>query len=84
MCVGYIDLKKVCINDFYPLPNIDSLVDGSSGYIPLSFMDSYSGYKQIRMSPVDEEKATFMTDRVNLYYKVNPFLLKKCRRNVNN
>ena len=44
MCVDYTDLNKACPKDPYPLPNVDKLVDGSSGYKYLSFMDAYSGY----------------------------------------
>ncbi|XP_072066810.1 uncharacterized protein [Arachis hypogaea] len=31
MCVDYTDLNKACPKDPYPLPNIDTLVDSSSG-----------------------------------------------------
>jgi hypothetical protein len=44
MCVDYTDLNRACPKDAYPLPNIDKLVDNSSGYKLLSFMDAYSGY----------------------------------------
>ena len=47
MCVDYIDLNRACPKDAYPFPNIDKLVDNSSGYKLLSFMDAYSGYNQI-------------------------------------
>ncbi|RDX81062.1 hypothetical protein CR513_38298, partial [Mucuna pruriens] len=48
MCTDYTDLNKACPKDPYPLPSIDRLVDGVSGYALLSFMDAYSGYNQIR------------------------------------
>ncbi|XP_057744962.1 uncharacterized protein LOC130962814 [Arachis stenosperma] len=44
MCTDYTDLKKACPKDPYSLPNIDTLVDASSGYKYLSFMDAYLGY----------------------------------------
>ncbi|XP_020204927.1 uncharacterized protein K02A2.6-like [Cajanus cajan] len=47
MCTDFTDLNKACPKDSYPLPNIDCLVDGASGYELLSFMDAYSGYNQI-------------------------------------
>nr|KYP53533.1 Uncharacterized protein K02A2.6 [Cajanus cajan] len=43
MCTDFTDLNKACPKDSYPLPNIDCLVDGVSGYKLLSFMDAYSG-----------------------------------------
>lgn len=42
-----MDLNKACPKDSYPLQNIDSLVDGESGYRLSSFMDAYSSYNQI-------------------------------------
>ncbi|RDX68883.1 Retrovirus-related Pol polyprotein from transposon 17.6, partial [Mucuna pruriens] len=39
MCTDYTNLNKACPKDPYPLPNIDRLVDGASGFALLSFMD---------------------------------------------
>ena len=47
MCVDFTDLNKACPKDSYPLPRIDKLVDETSGYELLSFMDAFSGYHQI-------------------------------------
>ena len=41
-----------------------------------SFMDSYSGYNQIRMAAKDAEKTTFKTLIENFYFTVMPFGLK--------
>ncbi|XP_016164422.1 uncharacterized protein LOC107606933 [Arachis ipaensis] len=79
MCVNFTNLNKACPNDSYLLPNIDKLVDDTSGYQVLSFMDAYSGYNQIQMHPDDEEKIAFVTDQGNFCYKVMPFRLKNAR-----
>ena len=42
----------------------------------LSFMDAYSGYNQIRMHLLDENKTAFITGRGIYYYKVMPLGLK--------
>ncbi|CAL9011308.1 unnamed protein product [Prunus brigantina] len=42
----------------------------------LSFMDGFSGYNQIKMSPKDAEKTAFRTPYGNFYYTVMPFGLK--------
>ncbi|RDX79754.1 hypothetical protein CR513_39796, partial [Mucuna pruriens] len=47
MYIDYTDLNKACPKDPYPLPSIDRLVDGVSGFALLSFMDANSGYNQI-------------------------------------
>ena len=76
MCTDFTDLNKVCPKDPYPLPSIDALVDGTSGYQVLSFMDAYSGYNQIRMHPLDAPKTAFMTETSNFYNITMPFGLK--------
>jgi hypothetical protein len=76
MCVDYTDLNRVCPKDAYHLPNIDKLVDNSSCYKLLSFMDAYSGYNQIPMAEEDKMKTTFMTESGNYYYNVMPFGLR--------
>ncbi|MCH81337.1 hypothetical protein A2U01_0002123 [Trifolium medium] len=76
MCVDYTDLNRACPKDAYPLPCIDKLVDNSSGFKLLSFMDAYSGYNQIPMAMADKEKTAFMTESGNYYYNVVPFGLK--------
>ena len=76
MCTDYTDLNKACPKDPYPLPSIDALVDASSGYRYLSFMDAYSGYNQIPMYPLDQEKTSFFMPKANFCYIVMPFGLK--------
>ncbi|XP_059428521.1 uncharacterized protein LOC132162283 [Corylus avellana] len=85
MCVDFTDLNKACPKDSFPLPcwqlwnnmpRIDALVDSTSGYGLLSFMDAFSCYNQIYMHPEDREKTAFIIDRGLYYYKVMPFGLK--------
>lgn len=76
ICTDYTDLNKACPKDSYPLLRIDGLVDGASRYKILSLMDAYSGYNQIRLHPMDEDKTAFMTEGANYCYRVMPFNLK--------
>lgn len=71
MCVDYTDLNKACLKDASPLPNIDKLVDNSSVFRLLSFMDTYSGYNWTPMYPLDQ---AFMTHRELLLprYAIQP------------
>ncbi|GAU35398.1 hypothetical protein TSUD_160490 [Trifolium subterraneum] len=88
MCVDYTDLNRTCPKDAYPLPNIDKLVDNSSGFKLLSFMDAYSDYNQINMAEIDKKKTAFMTETGNYYYNVMSFGLKNAgatyKRMMNN
>ena len=61
MCVDFTDLNKACPKDSYPLPRIDQLMDSTAGHKLLSFMDAFSGYNQIRMDEIDQEKTSFVT-----------------------
>jgi hypothetical protein len=54
MCVVFTDLNKACLKDSFPLPQIDLLVDSTSGHELLSFMDAFSGYNQIYMEETDQ------------------------------
>jgi hypothetical protein len=62
MCVDFTNLNRACPKDTFPLPRIDLLVDSTSGHQLLSFMGAFSGYNQIQMAEVDQEKTSFITD----------------------
>ena len=76
MCVDFTDLNKACPKDSFPLPRIDQLVDSTAGHKLLTFMDTFSGYNQIRMAEEDQEKTSFITSQGLYCYKLMPFGLK--------
>ncbi|KAL6176542.1 hypothetical protein ACLB2K_053175 [Fragaria x ananassa] len=76
MCVDYTNLNKACPMDNFPFPRIDQLVDSTTGFKMLSFLDAYSGYNQIKMHPADQAHTTFVTDKGLYCYEVMPFGLK--------
>ncbi|KAM2672918.1 hypothetical protein EV2_014256 [Malus domestica] len=76
VCVDYTDLNKACLKDHYHVPQIDLLVDSTSGNQLLSFLDAYSGYNQIAMYEPDKEKTAFMIKRGTYCYKFMPFGFK--------
>ena len=82
MCVDFTDLNKACPKDSYPLPRIDQLVDSTTSHKLLGFMDTFSGYNQIRMDEVDQEKTSFVTSQGLFCYEVMPFGLKKRWSNI--
>ena len=61
MCINFTDLNRAYFKDSYPLPRIDTLVDSTARHQLLSFMDAFSGYNQIKMEEVDQEKTSFVT-----------------------
>ena len=60
-CVDFRNLNKACPKDEFPLLNMDMLIDSTAGHAMFSFMDGFSGYNQIRMSPTDAAKTAFWT-----------------------
>ena len=73
MCVDFTDLNKACLKDSFPLPRIDQLVDSTTGHKLLTFMDTFSGYNQIKMVEEDQDKTAFITSQRLYCYKVMPF-----------
>ena len=63
VCVDFTNLNKAFPMDSYPLPQIDRLVDDTSRYAVLSFLDAFSGYHQINMYLLDAKKKTFITEK---------------------
>ncbi|XP_075503970.1 uncharacterized protein LOC142541298 [Primulina tabacum] len=83
MCVDFRDLNKACPKDHYPLPRIDQLVDSTSGFELLSFMDAYQGYHQIPLAKSDQDKSSFITSGGATYQRLmNKVFEKQLGRNV--
>ena len=76
LCIDFTDVNRACPKDSFPLPRIDLIVDATAGHELLSFMDAFSGYNQISMDPVDQEKTSFITGQGTYCYRVMPFGLK--------
>ncbi|XP_049378083.1 uncharacterized protein LOC125842824 [Solanum stenotomum] len=62
VCVDFRDLNNACPNEF-PLPIPELMIDATTGYEVMLFMDGSSGYNQIRMAPKDEELTAFRTPK---------------------
>ena len=76
LCIDFTDVNRACPKDSFPLPRIDLIVDATASHELLSFMDAFSGYNQINMDPVDQEKTSFITEQGTYCYRVMPFGLK--------
>ncbi len=76
ICVDFKDLNRACLKDDFPIPQIEMLVNNTTGSALMSFMDGFSGYNQILMAPEDMTKTTFVTEWGIYYYTVMPFGLK--------
>jgi hypothetical protein len=68
MCIDYTSLNKTCPKDEYPLPHICQIIDSTISCALLSFLDTYSSYRQIIIVIDDEEKNS-------VHFTVRDFLL---------
>jgi hypothetical protein len=73
VCVDYRALNKETQKDHFPLPFIDQVLDSLSGKNFFSFLDGFSGYKQIKIAPQDQDKTTFTSPWGTFAYRVLPF-----------
>ena len=44
LCIDFTDVNRAYSKDSFPLPQIDLMVDATTGHELLSFMDAFSGY----------------------------------------
>ena len=76
LCIDFKKINKACPKDSFHLPQIDLIVDTTTGHELLSFIDAFSSYNQISMDPNDQEKTSFVTRQGTYCYRVMPFELK--------
>ena len=73
LCIDYIQLNKMNINNKYPLPRINDLFDQVGGAKIFSKLDLRSGYHQVRIRDEDTRKTTFQTRYGHYKFIVIPF-----------
>jgi hypothetical protein len=73
--VDYRELNKATQKDNFPLPFIDQVLDTLARKKFFSFLDSFSSYNQIQITPKDQDKITFTCPWGTFAYKVLLFEL---------
>ena len=70
-----LKLNKATKKDHFPLPFLDHMLDRLAGHEYYCFLDGYSGYNQIFISPGDREKTTFTCMYGTFAFRRMPFRL---------
>ncbi|CAN6723519.1 unnamed protein product [Malus baccata var. baccata] len=73
VCIDYRKLNAATRKDHFPLPFIDQMLERLAGYAFCCFLDGYSGYNQIVITPEDQEKTTFTCPFGTFAYRRMPF-----------
>ena len=75
-------LNKVSPKYNYPLPKMDHIIQKVVGYQRISMLDGFSGYNQIMVHPMDQDKIAFTTPwGTFMYAKIN-FWSDECRGHI--
>ena len=77
ICIDYRKLNKATRKDHFSLPFPDHMLDRLAGHEYYCFLDGYSSYNQITISPEDQEKTTFTCPYGTLAFRQMPFGLCK-------
>jgi hypothetical protein len=76
MCVDQRAVNGVTKGDAYPMPTVESMLEGLEGTKVMSTLDMHSGFYQIRMNPRDKDKTAFITKQGLFRFTRMPFGLK--------
>eukprot|EP00253_Pinus_taeda_P003565 PITA_03565 len=76
ICIDLWKLNDACVHDPFPTPFIDEVLDNVGRKEAYSFTDGFSGYHQIKITPEDRNKTTFMMESGCFQYTRMPFGLK--------
>jgi hypothetical protein len=73
LVMDYRRLNQNIVQDYYPIPNIEELIDHVSGSTVMSSMDCTQGFFQLTLNPRHKEYTGFITPIGTFRYKVLPF-----------
>nr|GEZ67410.1 reverse transcriptase domain-containing protein [Tanacetum cinerariifolium] len=73
VCIDYRKLNEATRKDHFPLPFMDQMLERLAGNEYYYFLDGFSGYFQILINPMDQEKTTFTCLYGTFAYKRMPF-----------
>ncbi|GJR92285.1 reverse transcriptase domain-containing protein [Tanacetum coccineum] len=73
VCIDYRKLNDATRKDHFPLPFMDQMLERLAENEYYCFLDGFSGYFQIPIDPLDQEKTTFTCPYRTFAYRRMPF-----------
>ncbi|GJY55750.1 reverse transcriptase domain-containing protein [Tanacetum coccineum] len=73
VCIDYRKLNEATAKDHFPLPFMDQILERLAGNKYFCFLDGFSGYFQIIIDPMDQEKTMFTCPFATYAYRQMPF-----------
>ncbi|GJY60125.1 reverse transcriptase domain-containing protein [Tanacetum coccineum] len=73
VCIAYQKLNDATGKDHFSLPFMDQMLERLAGNKYYCFLDGFSGYFQIPIDPLDQEKTTFTCPYGTFAYRRMPF-----------
>ncbi|GJX02980.1 reverse transcriptase domain-containing protein [Tanacetum coccineum] len=73
VCIDYQKLNDATRKDHFPLPFMDQILERLASNEYYYFLDGFSGYFQIPIDPLDQEKTTFTCPYGTFAYRCMPF-----------
>ncbi|RDX89660.1 hypothetical protein CR513_28589, partial [Mucuna pruriens] len=73
VCIDYRRLNQATRKDHFPLPFIDQVLEKLAGKSHYCFLDGFSGYMKIHITPKDQHKTTFTCPFGTFAYTRMPF-----------
>ncbi|GJV12465.1 reverse transcriptase domain-containing protein [Tanacetum coccineum] len=84
VCIDSRKLNEAIAKDHFPFPFMDQMLERLTGNKYLCFLNGFSGYFQISIDPMDQEKTTFTCPFGTYSYRRMPFGLIKDRKGTEN
>ncbi|GKB54053.1 reverse transcriptase domain-containing protein [Tanacetum coccineum] len=73
VCIDYHKLNEATVKDHFPFLFMDQMLERLAGNKYFCFLDGFSGYFQIPIDPMDQEKTTFICPFGTYAYRRIPF-----------
>ena len=73
VCVNLKKVNAAIVQDHYPLPITDHVLERVAGKRAYSFLDGFFGYNQVSIKEEDQHRTAFATEWGIYAYRVMPF-----------